>query len=1529
MHRSHPFVYLLTLICVLSAALCAPRAGAAIIYVNQAAGGAVHDGSSWSAAALTMQAGIDAARWGDEVWVAKGTYVESVTVSKPIALFGGFAGTETAGAQRNAAANVTTLDANQANCAMYLSTGGCTVDGFTVRNAKDSGIIAGGAATISNNVITGIGSYYGGVYLYQGISAVSHNVVTGNAGPGICVAKTATGTISDNMISGNATGIAVQSSGLTTIARNSLTGNGGGISVDYGGSAAISANTIANNSGTAVTLDGNSTASVSDSIITANTGGVHVQNGSVTVTNCTITANKGYYSSLFWVTAVSVNYGRATVNNCLVANNHRGLWTATSGTLTVRNSDVWGNAWDNYAGIADPTGTNGNISVDPKLSSFYREPHLQPGSPCIDAGDNAYAVGATDAYGKARIAGARVDIGADESAGATWPSLARVWHVSPSGSDDASGASWQTARKTIGAAFASAQADDEVWAAAGTLDAEITVPTGVALYGGFAGTETAREQRDWRANVCELGSVKCPNYGAAVDGFAIRGGVRVEGQAAIANNRITGGVTYPDGAGVVVTGAATVANNVISGVYSDSGASPGGGVYVGGAATLTGNQITGNRGALGGGVAIQGRAALTGNTITGNASPDLGGGVYVSGIDYSGQSASAILARNVISGNVAASGAGLYVNAGATANVADCLIAANYARTEGSGLYVNQGIATVSNCTLTGNAARGAGSAVYASAAGMLTLSNSLAAFNTAGLSGAVGALVAMRSNDVYGNGSANYTGIADPTGTNGNISQDPKLSGIYRDVHIQPGSPCVDAGADSVVTPGETDLYGETRVIGAHVDIGADESDGTTWTATARAWRVSPAGDDAADGASWATAKKTIGAALAAARYSDEVWVAKGTYAEPVTLPALVALYGGFMGDETDRGQRDWARNAAVLTGAVKSQFLGAEIDGFVVRGGGIMVQSGSALLANNLVSGVAATGVAVWPNGDATIINNIIAAGGVGIAPQGSARIINNTISGNRFGVSAYQSAPVQLTNNLLAFNDGGVNLPGDPAPTFSHNNVYGSVLPNYSGAADPTGQNGNISMDPALSNPYHDVHIQPASPCVDAGDDAAIAGYARDVYAKSRLVGAHVDIGAEESDGTAWTVPARVWRVSPEGDDAGDGASWQTAKRTLAAAVAAAQGGDEVWAAKGAYAEGIAPSAGVALYGGFAGVETARGQRDWAANPSSISNDAVAVTCQFAAATVDGFHIQSTGASGLTAMGSVRLAHDVASGCKVNGLVVGGGIAAITDCVIADNGDTGVSVESGDLAVSGCLIRGNKYGVSTGTSGAATLTRNSIVGNWIGVECNGASVLRDNLLAGGSYGVKIFGDSTLVNNTIAGNALNGVWSASSASLTNNVIAFNGEGVRYAGGRPPALFTNDVFGNTTANYISMTDQTGKTGNISADPRFVNRAGGAYRLMAGSPCIDAGADAAITPDETDLDGHPRRAGAHVDMGAYEAGSGRFTLADAARALAMAGGLSAATPEDLAHLGLAPGGPVSAPEAVTILRKAAGLDVNP
>jgi parallel beta-helix repeat protein len=59
--------------------------------------------------------------------------------------------------------------------------------------------------------------------------------------------------------------------------------------------------------------------------------------------------------------------------------------------------------------------------------------------------------------------------------------------------------------------------------------------------------------------------------------------------------------------------------------------------------------------------------------------------------------------------------------------------------------------------------------------------------------------------------------------------------------------------------------------------------------------------------------------------------------------------------------------------------------------------------------------------------------------------------------------------------------------------------------------------------------------------------------------------------------------------------------------------------------------------------------------------------------------------------------------------------------------------------------------------------------------------------------------------------------------------------------------------------------------GNLNTNPFFTNPNNEDFRLLLGSPCINAGDPYYIAePDETDLDGKPRIIGGRIDMGAFE-----------------------------------------------------------
>src|SRR5262245_31397715 len=57
------------------------------------------------------------------------------------------------------------------------------------------------------------------------------------------------------------------------------------------------------------------------------------------------------------------------------------------------------------------------------------------------------------------------------------------------------GATWGSAFPDPESALARASAGDEIWIASGTYSGRLEVKSGVALYGGFAGNESLRDER--------------------------------------------------------------------------------------------------------------------------------------------------------------------------------------------------------------------------------------------------------------------------------------------------------------------------------------------------------------------------------------------------------------------------------------------------------------------------------------------------------------------------------------------------------------------------------------------------------------------------------------------------------------------------------------------------------------------------------------------------------------------------------------------------------------------------------------------------------------------------------------------------------------------------------------------------------------------------------------------------------------------------------------------------------------------------
>lgn len=595
-------------------------------------------GNDWAHAFHTVAAGLNAASSGS-VWVARGTYAERITLKPGVELYGGFVGSETTLAQRPAFlrsapdANETILDGQQGG-AVVTSPSGITsttrIDGFTIRNGSGAlavyyyyggGIYCDGSSpTIEKCTITGNNARLGGgIYTSGswGTANIANCVVKGNtaaeAGGGIYGANAHYAitrcVIRDNYSSGSGGGIGGDTNtgfGVTscTIIGNSAIGHGGGIYAPGGGG--YVSNVIASNSA----FDG---------------GGIFGSGLYLGVRSNTIVGNSASEGGgIYYVDGI---YSSPSFAGNIVAFNSSGLYCIAYSPI-FSNNDVFGNAAYDYGAVSNQTGSTGNISVDPQLASLsYGNLRLQPGSPCIDA-DNAYSSSSDfDADGQPRRRGAAMDSGAYESDGTTWTVSPVVVRVALDGNDANDGSSWPLAKRTIQAAiYAASAVGGEVWVKAGFYRECISLQPYCYVYGGFAGSETSRDDRNWRANVTTLdglnlgeGVVLAKQVGyrlGRIDGFTLQhgsgghanyytatgGGVFCLASPVICNNRMTQNWTT-QGGGIGCYGSSPlIINNLID---NNSAASYGGGIYcLYSSATITNNTITGNQCYNGGGIFV-------------------------------------------------------------------------------------------------------------------------------------------------------------------------------------------------------------------------------------------------------------------------------------------------------------------------------------------------------------------------------------------------------------------------------------------------------------------------------------------------------------------------------------------------------------------------------------------------------------------------------------------------------------------------------------------------------------------------------------------------------------------------------------------------------------------------------------------------------------------------------------------------------------------------------------------------------------
>jgi predicted outer membrane repeat protein len=688
---------------------------AKIIYATSSGTG---DCFSW-ANACQLQTALTKVVSGDEIWVAAGLYKPTTNPTDRaatfqlvdgVAIYGGFAGTETTRDQRNPATNVTILsgdiDNNDSQTPVVTE----------IRTVT-------GNATNSYHVVTGAdGATLDGFVITAGYAIVSAGLM-GKGGGVYNVGSSPT--LTNITFRGN---LAWQGGGmyneysspiLTNITFNGNladdNGYGGGISNWYGSSPTL----------TNVTFSSN---------LAYNGGGMYMDGGSPTLTNVTFSGNSatsvggGMYHSggsgpqirnaIFWGnTAV---YSGAQI------------YASNSGLLSVSDSVVQ----DGYEGAGMNIYTG-----DPKLGAlgnyggFTQTFPLLAGSSAINLGNDAVCP-ATDQRGVARPQNTHCDIGAYESDAPLYPSL---YYVKPAASGTGDCSSWANAC-TLQTALGKAIVEDEIWAAAGVYkpttnpadrNAAFRLRGGVAIYGGFAGTETMRNQRNPTANLTilsgEIGAVgKSDNsyhvvitaaY-AILDGFTITGG-----------NANSYSSPTDRGGGIYSQNSSSILKNL---TISDNFANQGGGMYnKNGHSVLTNITFSNNISNYGGGIYnFEGNLELTDITFSGNSSA-FGGGMH--------NINSSPVVTNVIFSENSASGSGLgggMLNESSAPTLIGITFNNNSAMS-GGGIHNLHSTPVITNVTFNNNLAIYGGGMVNSYSHALMTnvtFHNNLAQYNGGGI---------------------------------------------------------------------------------------------------------------------------------------------------------------------------------------------------------------------------------------------------------------------------------------------------------------------------------------------------------------------------------------------------------------------------------------------------------------------------------------------------------------------------------------------------------------------------------------------------------------------------------------------------------------------------------------------------------------------------------------------------------------------------------------------------------------------------
>ncbi len=378
------------------------------------------------------------------------------------------------------------------------------------------------------------------------------------------------------------------------------------------------------------------------------------------------------------------------------------------------------------------------------------------------------------------------------------PAPAHTWVVREDGTGDA---------PTIQAAVDSAAVGDTVLVMPGTYTDVVTDSGGELAAAEMKSGVVLRSAEGAGSTVIDVTSagvargITCRDCdeSTVIEGFTITGGSTFTGAGILieAGAPSIRANTFADalggtGGGMRVTNGATpeIVGNLFDGNQACCGI--GGAMLVdeGAEPQVIDNVFTGNSGFSGGAIAVQLAGGLfEDNEFTGNTGTD-GAALVV-------RAASPVVRGNVFTGNHSTSGGGAvaFMISGDSLFEGN-VVAGNVADGSGGGILVNAASPEIVETTVVGNSAL-QGGGIYLTGGADVSLERSIVAFSTGDggiVCGDPGSSLSVACSDVFGNQGDQYGGeCTDPTGTSGNISEDPLFCDLLGgDYTLCANSPCL-----------------------------------------------------------------------------------------------------------------------------------------------------------------------------------------------------------------------------------------------------------------------------------------------------------------------------------------------------------------------------------------------------------------------------------------------------------------------------------------------------------------------------------------------------------------------------------------------------------------------------------------------------------------------------------------------------------------------------------------------------------------